>query len=150
MGTHSELEKEKKINKKVENRLKEIAKLEMPGEINKELRKLSKENNLTIQELVDQLKSVRKCMCISSVTTDTTDTTITTATTVTTNQPVAVVTCNTDIAGVFSDSLIDLVLKHFYDTKNTPITLDKLAKKISQNKDSVRATINRKKWILYS
>lgn len=50
---------------------------------------------------------------------------------------------------IFKETLAEKVLKHFFTTKNTPISVADLSKILGEKKDSIRAAINRKKDYFY-
>lgn len=117
-----------------------------------------KDNSIKDRENVtDELDTkkeiiTRKYIPKDSVTDDTDDTLVTLDTLVTDkslNVPsvssVTSVTCNKVLRGTFQKTLFDLILKHFYTTKNTPITTYKMAEKMGENNDSIRVVVNRKK-----
>jgi len=95
------------------------------------------------KEEIKKKKTIGK----SSDTTATTATTATSDRTATTNNLYQFEHVTWDVGMVFQEILIDDILRNFYDTKNTPISLANLALKIGKNKDSIRATINRRKEI---
>ena len=99
------------------------------------------------KKVIEKKSGKRKGIGKSNDTTATTTTTATSDTTATTTNLYQFEHVTWDIGMMFQESLIDYILRHFYDTKNKLISLADLSLKIGENKGSVRATINRKKWI---
>ena len=97
-------------------RLKEIAKLDIPLEINKQLRELTKECDYSLQILGKQVNYIRKEYKKSVVTQVTEDTEVTDITEVTDKEflaSVTSVTCNSDLFEViFGDSILEQIIKN--------------------------------------
>ncbi len=146
-----ELEKESTTisDEEVYDKLKEISKLELPGEISKELRKLEKNSNYNISELGKQIINIRKSMgmkdsdsVVTSVTNDTHDTHVT-------NKEIEetvtfVMRNNSYLTYVFGDSNLDEILKILVYSKQA-ITFGELALKTGKSEAGIKNTISRNK-----
>jgi len=142
--------KEVLSEKEIMERLKEIAKLDMPLEINKKLRKLKNLCNYPLQILQKQLNYVRKDMNKGAVTNDTVVTDVTNDTVVTNDEIkacVSFVTINTPLnLTIFGSSTLEQIIKHLVLSKKA-LTFGELAMKTGKSEVNIRNTISRNKSI---
>lgn len=130
----------------VKNEIKEISKLEIPLEINKRIKKLVIDSDISLQTLQKQLnyeKKKEKGMVESSVT-DNTDNTDNTDDTHNTNGCVLSVLCDKSILrSLFGENTFDKIL-YILATEKDVFTYDKIAKMLGKEPDNIRQAINRK------
>ena len=136
-------------DEQVYDKLKDIAKLKLPGEISKGLRKLERKSDYNIIELGNQINNIRKGIDKDSVDLVVTDVTNDTHDTLVTNEEikecVTIVTRNTHLlTQVFEDSNLDEILKILVYSKQA-ITFGELALKTGKSEASVKNTISRNK-----
>jgi len=144
----NESNKNKLTDLQVQNRLKEIAKFDMPLEINKRLRKLKNGCDYTLQVLGKQLNHIRKAIKKESVTHVTNDTHVTHVTHVTNDDIkacVTFVTRNTLYLGVvFGDSVLEQIMRYLCLEKK-PLSFGELALKLGKSESHIKNTISRNK-----
>ncbi len=120
----------------------------MDRAINKSIRELAKNSNYTLQTLQKQLNFIKKeekksieRSSDTGVVSDTSDTGVVSDT----SNLYHFRHVSQGLQTLFEDSLGEKVLKHFYTTKNIPISIVNLAIILGENKGSLRAAINRRK-----
>ncbi len=145
---NAHVKKELLSEKEIMEKLKEIAKLNMPLEINKKLRKLKNECDYPLQALQKQLNHIRKGMgggsgavviddiVVADVADVTNDEIKATATLATAHHPLP--------PTLFGDSNLEQIIKNLVLSKRA-LTFGELAIKIGKSESNIRNTISRNK-----
>lgn len=136
----------------VHKKIKEISKIEQPLKIEKEIKKLSKQCNFSVQSLKKQLnyllKQNKKDSSKIDVTNDTNDTLDTNVTNVTNNEIKASVTFVTlyqrYFSVLFSDTVLEKIIKEILLAKR-PLLFGELALKTGKSEAHIRNTISKNK-----
>jgi len=138
-------EPKKLTDEEVMVKVKEIAKLDMPLQINKALKKLRDICDYDLPTLSKQFNNARKTLKKESDTSDTSVTGVTPITSVTPKLPVTPVTCNTSfLNAVFGNSNLEQIMRILVVEKR-PLTFGELALKTGKSEVNIRNIISRNK-----